>query len=224
MMEKRAFSYLARVGIQKVIGFLLYAIGAGFSITYAGLSYFSYLFITTLVIGWLLFRANEETVAERGKTDTNSPIWDKILLFFFWIINYFAVYLFAGIAEHSEHLDFLFYFGIALTFFAAWFSTKATLENTFLESTARIQHDRNQTVCTTGPYRIVRHPAYSGLIINCIGVSMIFPYIPVWVCVTLTIIIIIIRTALEDDMLKKGLPGYIAYTHKTKYRLVPFIW
>lgn len=36
---------------------------------------------------------------------------------------------------------------------AAWFYTKAILENTFLESTARIQSDRKQTVCVTGPYK-----------------------------------------------------------------------
>lgn len=223
-MKKRAFFYLMRVGFQKVIGFLLYAIGTGFNMTWAGTLYFAYLFIATLVIGGLLFKANEETLAERGKIDTNSPLWDKVLLPAFCIMNYFFVYLLAGMAEHEEHINFLFCSGIILTLFAAWFSTKATLENTFLESTARIQSDRNQTVCTTGPYRIVRHPAYSGLIINCFGVSMIFPYSKVWVCMAVTIIIVIVRTAFEDKMLKEGLNGYIEYANKTKYRLVPFIW
>lgn len=107
---------------------------------------------------------------------------------------------------------------------AAWFSIKATLENTFLESTVRIQSDRNQMVCTTGPYRIVRHPAYSGLILNCIGLSLIFPYVSVWIWMTATAVIIIIRTMLEDNMLKDKLFGYFEYTKQTKYRLIPFIW
>ena len=34
-MKKQAFSYLARVGVQKIIGFLLYLIGAEFALTYA---------------------------------------------------------------------------------------------------------------------------------------------------------------------------------------------
>ena len=62
--------------------------------------------------------------------------------------------------------------------------------------TARIQRDRNQKVCTTGPYRIARHPAYSGLILNCIGLSLIFPYDSVWICMAITAVIIVIRTAL----------------------------
>jgi protein-S-isoprenylcysteine O-methyltransferase Ste14 len=163
-------------------------------------------------------------LAERGKTNTNSPTWDKILLPAFWILNYFVVYLLAGIAEGGEHLTLVFWLGIVLISLAAWISTKATLENTFLESTARIQSDRNQKVCTTGPYRIVRHPAYCGLIINCIGLSLIFPYYSVWTCMGATAVIIVIRTALEDRMLRKGLDGYLAYTKQTKYRLIPFIW
>lgn len=223
-MKKQAFSYLTRVGFQKIIGFLLYLIGAGFTLTYAGIIYFIYLFLATIIISLILFKANEKTLAERGKTDTDSPKWDKILLFVFWILNYFVVYLLAGIYESSEHLNFAYYLGIVLTLFAAWFSTKATLENTFLESTARIQSDRNQKVCTTGPYKIVRHPAYSGLILNCIGLSLIFPYVSVWICMTITVVIIVVRTALEDSMLKNGLDGYFEYTKQTRYRLIPCIW
>lgn len=223
-MKKQAFTYLARVGVQKVSGLLLYLLGSGFTLTYAGGVYFVYLFLATMIISLILFRANPETLAQRGKTNTDSPMWDKILLFVFWLLNYFVVYLLAGMSEDKEHLNFVFYVGIVLTLFAAWFSTKATLENTFLESTARIQSDRNQKVCTTGPYKIVRHPAYSGLMLNCIGVAMIFPYVSVWICMVITVLIIIIRTALEDRMLKEGLEGYPEYAKQTRYRLIPFIW
>ena len=223
-MRKQSYSYLARVGFQKIISFLLYLIGAGFTLTYAGIFYFIYLFITTIIICLILFKTNEELLAKRGKINTDSPTWDKILLFVFWILNYFAVYLLAGMYESSEHLNLEYYLGIVLTMFAAWFSTKATIENSFLESTARIQSDRDQKVCTTGPYRIVRHPAYSGLILNSIGLSLIFPYVSVWICMVITAVIIVIRTALEDRMLKDGLDGYYEYTKQTKYKLIPFIW
>ena len=223
-MKKQAFFYLARIGLQKIMGFFLYAIGAGFTLTHAGIVYFVYLFVSTFIICLILFRANEETLAERGKINTNSPTWDKILLPAFWILNYFVVYLLAGIAEKGEHLTLVFWLGIILISLAAWISTKATLENTFLESTARIQSDRDQQVCVSGPYRIVRHPAYSGLIINCIGLSLIFPYSSVWICMGATAVIIVIRTGLEDKMLRNGLDGYLEYTKQTKYRLIPFLW
>jgi protein-S-isoprenylcysteine O-methyltransferase Ste14 len=39
-------------------------------------------------------------------------------------------------------------------------------ENAFLAECVRIQTDRGHTVCTTGPYRIVRHPMYVGVILT----------------------------------------------------------
>ena len=79
-MRKQAVSYIARVLVQKIIGFLLYMIGARFILTYAGSIYFIYLFIATIIISLVLFKSNEETLAQRGKTDTVSPVWDKVLL------------------------------------------------------------------------------------------------------------------------------------------------
>lgn len=76
MVKMGAFLYLMRVGIQKVIGFLLYAVGTGFTMTYAGTLYFVYLFLTTLIIGWLLSNASEKTLAERGNIDTKWFFWN----------------------------------------------------------------------------------------------------------------------------------------------------
>ena len=36
--------------------------------------------------------------------------------------------------------------------------------------------------------------------------------------------LIVIRTYLEDKMLKEKLKGYEEYSHEVKYRLIPLIW
>jgi protein-S-isoprenylcysteine O-methyltransferase Ste14 len=40
----------------------------------------------------------------------------------------------------------------------------------------------------------------------------------------LTIVILIIRTAKEDQTLLDELPGYVEYAEQTRYRLLPGIW
>ena len=45
--------------------------------------------------------------------------------------------------------------------------------NTHFEATVRIQEDRNHKVCTTGPYRFVRHPGYVGFILSTLSAPFI---------------------------------------------------
>jgi protein-S-isoprenylcysteine O-methyltransferase Ste14 len=38
------------------------------------------------------------------------------------------------------------------------------------------------------------------------------------------VILLVIRTALEDKTLQEELPGYKAYIRQTRYRLIPGVW
>jgi len=40
----------------------------------------------------------------------------------------------------------------------------------------------------------------------------------------LAMITMLIRTYLEDQMLKKELTGYVEYSQKVRYRLLPGVW
>jgi protein-S-isoprenylcysteine O-methyltransferase Ste14 len=39
-----------------------------------------------------------------------------------------------------------------------------------------------------------------------------------------TAAVTVLRTALEDRILRKELDGYVDYARRVKYRLMPFIW
>jgi protein-S-isoprenylcysteine O-methyltransferase Ste14 len=100
----------------------------------------------------------------------------------------------------------------------------AVKENAYASDVVRIQEDRGHTVCTSGPYRYVRHPMYSGivLIILCypLALGSLFTFIPASIIIAL----FVLRTALEDRTLLSELPGYTDYTRKVRYRLLPGIW
>lgn len=224
-MKRKALLYLARLAAQKIIRFLLYLLGTGFVAYTGAMVYFIVLFASTMVCGGILLRAGTQTLAERGKVNTDSPLWDKILLPVFFLLNYFVIYLLAGLtADASQGMGALYWLGMALILFAGWVTLRALLANTYLESTARLQVDRGQTVCSTGPYAIVRHPAYSSALINCVGLCMVFPTAAVCVCAAVIAAILVVRTILEDNMLRAGLAGYRDYADKVQYRLIPFIF
>ncbi|MGD8457293.1 MAG: isoprenylcysteine carboxylmethyltransferase family protein [Anaerolineales bacterium] len=110
-------------------------------------------------------------------------------------------------------------------FIASWlFSLWAMVANKHFETSVRVQTDRDQTTVTGGPYAIVRHPGYAGIILL-YAVTPLF--LGSWwglIPAGLLAAAFVYRTAMEDKMLHEELPDYQAYAEKVRYKLVPGIW
>jgi len=88
----------------------------------------------------------------------------------------------------------------------------------------RIQKERNQTAVTTGPYRYVRHPMYVGAIVMFPATGLALGS---WWAVAIGGVLSLLfvwRTAMEDRVLLRELPGYQEFAAATRYRLVPGVW
>ena len=178
----------------------------------------------------VILKVNLQLFNERGswnkKKDTKR--WDKILLKIFGTIGvYFHAILMAldvGRFEWSHLSPWFIVPGMILYTGSFNLVYWAMAENTHFETTVRIQHERNHQVITTGPYRIVRHPGYAGLIMANFGSTMILGSIYGFITAFATLIVLVIRTWLEDRTLAAELDGYQAYRKKVKYRLFPLIW
>jgi protein-S-isoprenylcysteine O-methyltransferase Ste14 len=96
--------------------------------------------------------------------------------------------------------------------------------NEFFSGLVRIQADRGHTVITSGPYRFVRHPGYVGAIVFDLAVSLFLGSLYAFVPAGLTVLAIIVRTALEDATLQTELDGYRDYAQRVRCRLLPGIW
>jgi protein-S-isoprenylcysteine O-methyltransferase Ste14 len=114
--------------------------------------------------------------------------------------------------------------GLFLVAFGFVFATWAVAENRFFSSMVRIQLDRGHQVCDSGPYRFVRHPGYAGNALPLPGMVMAFSSLWAIIPVAVALVIIVIRTALEDRTLQAELPGYHEYAGRVHYRLLPGIW
>jgi protein-S-isoprenylcysteine O-methyltransferase Ste14 len=96
-------------------------------------------------------------------------------------------------------------------------------ENSYGGST--IEVFEGQQVISTGPYAIVRHPMYSGVVIMCVGaVLALGSWWTLLVIVLMEMPVLAWRILDEEQVLAKDLPGYPDYMHKVRYRLVPHVW
>ena len=100
----------------------------------------------------------------------------------------------------------------------------ATASNAFFSQIVRIQSERDHTVATGGPYRFVRHPSYVGIILFELAVPVLLASWWALIPSALNVVLLILRTALEDQTLQAELSGYADYARQRRYRLVPGIW
>lgn len=100
----------------------------------------------------------------------------------------------------------------------------ALATNPFLEPTVRIQDDRGHEVVTNGPYRVVRHPMYSGMLLQHLGAPLLLGSAWAFVPTLVALGLLAWRILREERMLKADLPGYADYMQVTTWRLVPGLW
>jgi protein-S-isoprenylcysteine O-methyltransferase Ste14 len=167
-----------------------------------------------------------ERATASARQDTKS--WDK------WIVPLIALWLplisvvLAGLDQRFGWTPplpialnwaglFLLTIGYSI---GAW----AMAVNAFFSSHVRIQKDRKHHVVTSGPYSIVRHPAYITGAVAMLGLPLLLDCLLSYLPVLLICTGIVIRTQLEDRTLIAELPGYKDYAEKVRFRLIPGIW
>ncbi|HWQ75607.1 MAG TPA: isoprenylcysteine carboxylmethyltransferase family protein [Syntrophomonas sp.] len=226
-VKKSAARYLLILFLQRIIGLVLFIAASGTVKSMRGIVYFSLYFLISITAAMIMYRGHQETLNERGKKHKNTKSWDKVLLPVYVLLAYYGIYILAGLGIRflwPQLSEAWMYAGIVLYLISGIFTVWPVVENKYFESTSRIQSNRGQTVVSTGPYRIVRHPGYLGILIWAASTAMIFGTLAVCLISAVIIAIIGVRTYLEDTMLKKELPGYIDYASKVKYRLIPYVW
>jgi protein-S-isoprenylcysteine O-methyltransferase Ste14 len=192
---------------------------------YIGISY-----IATLTSRVFVNKFHPDLIKERGSFNEKKDIksWDKILMPAIAIIMPTLYFFTAGLDKRygwsGEIPLWLYIIALLITLGGYAFSIWAILENRFFSAVVRIQSDRNQTVVDSGPYRIVRHPGYAAGLAVALTFPMLLESWWSFIPVGIMIILIILRTALEDKALVTELPGYADYCLKTKFRLFPGIW
>lgn len=172
-----------------------------------------------LTEGWMLFR-------QRGSVKRSQDKNSGLLLLVFVAAGIFAA---SRIARRTSFLLLgsvslhLLIGGIVIflgTTFRLW--SIVTLGR-FFRSTVMIQ-ERHEVI-TKGPYRYLRHPSYSGLLLNTLGVGIgLGNWLGILVLMPLAFAGIYQRIRVEEQVLSSALgEQYRTYMEHTK-RLFPFVY
>jgi protein-S-isoprenylcysteine O-methyltransferase Ste14 len=125
---------------------------------------------------FFMMRTSPETIAERGRPK-EVKAWDKWIGGAWMIGQYFLVPIVAALdirfgwtGEIPIGWHLLGAAGYALGLgLTSW----AMVSNAYFSTAVRIQLDRGQQVCRTGPYHYVRHPGYVGFFIQALSVPLL---------------------------------------------------
>ena len=207
--------------------FIIIFISAGRINYWPGLIYV-FIGLIMLLLNFTVLRIDPELLNERSKPGTGTREWDKTILGLSFLAT-ISMYIIAGLDSGRFHWSPNFHWsihiaGIILTIIGQLLFLIAQKQNKFFSSTVRIQTEREHIVCETGVYKMVRHPGYLGSIIQSLGFPLLFGSLWSILPISLLITLIIARTILEDKTLKNELKGYTEYSHKTRYRIIPYVW
>jgi protein-S-isoprenylcysteine O-methyltransferase Ste14 len=110
--------------------------------------------------------------------------------------------------------DVLLFVGL---FIAIW--ARITLGGNW---SARVTLKENHELIQRGPYRVVRHPIYSGLLLMILGTAILIGQVGGFVVLAFSACGLGVKLRREEALLTKHFPEYSEYMYRTA-ALVPFV-
>jgi protein-S-isoprenylcysteine O-methyltransferase Ste14 len=157
-----------------------------------------------------VLRGDPGLIAERAETAQNTKRWDRVLSSVITVLMLLLLVV-AGLDVRygwSSMPLAVSVAGLVVVVAGNGLVSWGMAANRFFARVVRIQDDRGHQVCSSGPYRFVRHPGYVGMIVYtpaiAIGLGSWWAVIPA----LLVAVGFVVRTALEDRTLQVELPGY----------------
>jgi protein-S-isoprenylcysteine O-methyltransferase Ste14 len=202
--------------IQLLFGLGICLISAG-DIMYLGAWILTGLFLVIYVI--FFFILPKDVKENRANKDANKALYEKVLVIPMYLFGY-GTYVIAGLDQRlgwSTDIPlymlilaiFIFAIGMLIT---GW----SMRENPYF---SKMQTAEDHPIITSGPYQIIRHPGYLGMMTYLSVVPIILESLYAMLPTLLVILLFIIRTYMEDHYLRTHSPAYQKYADEVKHKL-----
>ena len=188
-----------------------------------GWLFIAFLFIPMIVFGAFLLAKAPKLLEKRLHTRESQS--EQKLVILLSSLLFVAVFVIAGLDYRfgwTKVPTAVVALGAVLLLTGYGMYMEVMRENAWLSRTVEIQED--QKVIDTGLYGLVRHPMYLATIILFLAMPLVLGSWISFVLMLLYPVVLVKRITGEEKVLEEGLPGYIEYKKKVKYRLFPFIW
>ena len=178
----------------------------------------------------LLWPTRRELLAERSKgvVQAGQSLGDRILLTSF-MATYAGLIVFSAADVWRLHLlpplpTVIRVVGLAAFVVGTGIVHNALRANAFAVTVVRLQDERGQVVAREGPYGVVRHPMYAGIVPVMVGMAAWLGSAAGMIAAAVPTAILCARIVLEERMLRARLAGYEDYARDVRWRLLPGVW
>lgn len=192
-----------------------------------------WIFILAWIVPKLVFLLqlrlrDPKLLVERATRHNNIQPYERVILPFYFVFafsTFIVASLDGGRFRWSGELPIALIVASYIVYLlgnslAGW----AINSNPFFSAESRLQLERGQKVTSKGPYRFIRHPAYSAAILLWSTTGLMLESWWAVIPGLLAGLMMFVRTIFEDRMLITELPGYADYARQVHYRLIPGIW
>jgi len=205
-----------------VFGALLF-VPAGSFRYWQGWTYLCVSTIPALLTFAYFFKHDPEVVKRRVRSKEKIPAQKLIMRFL--VVTYAAAFLIPGLDYRfrwSHPPLWLIILSLVALLLSSLLTFRVLKTNRF--ASRAIQVEAGQTVVCDGPYRVVRHPMYSGICAMLLFTPLALGSYVALPAFCLVIPLVVLRLLNEEKVLRRELPGYPEYCLRTRYRLVPLVW
>ncbi len=177
-----------------------------------------------------LLRLQPELIAERAKgpLQEGQALTDRLLIGGF-MAGLAALIAFAGADAWRLHLmrglpGWTRPVGLVVFVAGWWLVYRALRANAFAVTVVRVQDERGHRVVRTGPYAVVRHPMYAGLVPVMVGMGLWLHSTATAVAAMIPTAILVARVVHEERLLRGRFPEYSDYAAAVRWRMLPGVW
>lgn len=213
-MQKEVNKFFIKTMVERILSIIFFLVGSKLLFTNGAIVYFFIYFIVGLISYYLVYKINNRTLSFKME---NNKYDNKILRMAIWTIQYIVIYFVIGYSVKSlKEINAIYLLGLLTYFFSVSISLSSLIYRSYVSP-------EKELFIKYGPYKNIRFPRNLAIIIEIVGISIMFKSKYIIIISLVAILFVIINTFIEDKNMKE-VKGYDKYSKEVKYRLVPYIW